>query len=498
MTSTFATSVTVGTTYGSVGNGLPFTTNIIGGTIDYEQIYSSTAFSGPITFNTITFFDTQIPGSVVLSGNYDMTFSYTSSPLNSDYPIAGTGTQTFFNGVLGGPVTGISFSISGTPFVYDPSLGNLLIDVHVTDQAIGSIGGFDRDGFTSVTSRAIADDEHGTFSDVTGLVTQFSTAVWERLTNDTGSNNDHITNDPSLNGSGVANAVVHFTVDGSPISDTAVADGSGMWDFTPIGLGQGTHTIVASETDTAGITRTGSLTFTLDTIAPNAITSETLNKSGSSLTLTGTAEADSTVKIYDGSTLLGTTTTGSDDTWSFTTKKVSNAVHFYTANATDLAGNVEYSSNEAILGSSKTDTLVGTSGNDIVIGNGGNDRILGGGGADVLTGGSGKVTFAYNAASDSTPPSHDTITDFTHGHDKFDFTNIAGINTFQGNLTGSGNLTLNAHSVAYVEVGGNTVVLGNTTNEAEIVTSSNVSAANMEIDIVGINLHLTNTDFLHV
>jgi Bacterial Ig-like domain len=125
---------------------------------------------------------------------------------------------------------------------------------------------------------------------------------------------------PSLTGSGVANAVVHFMVDGSPISDTAFADASGMWDFTPIGLGQGAHTIVASETDTAGITRTASLTFTLDTIAPNAITSETLNKPGSSLKLTGTAEVGSMVKIYDGSTLLGTTTTA-NDTWIFTTQK---------------------------------------------------------------------------------------------------------------------------------------------------------------------------------
>ena len=347
----------------------------------------------------------------------------------------------------------------------------------------------------------------GHYSDNSGLVTQFSTAVWERLTNDTGSNSDLITNDPSLTGSGVANAVVHFTVDGSPISDTAVADGSGMWDFTPIGLGQGAHTIVASETDTAGNTRTASLTFTLDTIAPSsAITSETLNKSGSSLILTGSAEVGSTVKIYDGSTLLGTTTTGSNDTWTFATQKVSNAVHFYTADsdATDLAGNVGHSSNAAILGSSKADTLVGTSGNDIIIGNGGNDKITGGGGAELLTGGSGKDTFIYNAAADSTPASHDTITDFTHGQDKFDFTNIAGINashgvpTFQGNLTGSGDPTLNPHSIAYIEVSGNTVVLINTTNAAEIVTSSNVSAANMEIDLVGTHLHLTNTDFLHV
>src|SRR6516164_9429717 len=54
-------------------------------------------------------------------------------------------------------------------------------------------------------------------------------------------------------------------------------------------------------------------------------------------------------------------------------------------------------------------------------------------------------------------PAYDTITDFTHNHDKIDFTNIAGINashgvpTLQGQLTGSGNLTLNAHSVAYIE-----------------------------------------------
>ena len=161
MTSTFATSVTVGTTYGGVANGYPFTINAIGGTLDYEQIYSSTAFSGPITFNTITFFDTQIPGSVVPSGNYDITFSYTSSPLNSDYPVAGTGTQTFFDGVLGGP-TGTSFSISGTPFVYDPSLGNLLIDVHVIDQAIGCDCRIRPRWFYSVMSRAWAEDEYGT------------------------------------------------------------------------------------------------------------------------------------------------------------------------------------------------------------------------------------------------------------------------------------------------------------------------------------------------
>ena len=191
--------------------------------------------------------------------------------------------------------------------------------------------------------------------------------------------------------------------------------------------------------------------------------------------------------------------------WSFTTGNVSSAVvHIYTVTGTDIAGNIGQSSNEAILGSSGADTLVGTSGNDIIIGRGGNDNITGGGGADRLTGGTGNDAFVYNAITDSTPASHDTITDFTHNLDKIDFTNIAGINaiggipTFEGKLTGSGNLTLNAHSVGYIVVGGNAEVLVNTTNNAEIVTASNVSAANIEIVLVGTNLHLASTDFHHV
>jgi Ca2+-binding RTX toxin-like protein len=223
------------------------------------------------------------------------------------------------------------------------------------------------------------------------------------------------------------------------------------------------------------------------------------------VTLTGsTGEANDTIAVYDGTTLLGTTTTASNGTWSFTTGKVSNVVHDYTATATDVAGNIGPSSNEAILGSTKADTLVGTSGNDIIIGHGGNDTIIGGLGADKLTGGSGMVTFVYNTSSDSTPSSHDTITDFNAIRDKIDFTNIVGINahngiaTFEGKLTGAGNLTLNAHSVGYIEVNGNTDVLVNTTNTAETVTNANVSAANMEIVLVGVHLGLKGADFHHL
>jgi Ca2+-binding RTX toxin-like protein len=361
---------------------------------------------------------------------------------------------------------------------------------------------------TPAQAQALADGSYTVKADVSDASGNGATEAMQTITvdetppsvnatlvYDTGAfSTDKITNNPTLTGSGDPNAVVHFTVDGNVITATANANGSGIWVFTPSGLDDGVHTIVANETDSAGNTGSASLTFTLDTTPPiPVIETEVLSKGKVSLTGT-TAEANDIIAIYDGSTLIGATTTGSTGVWSFTTATVSNAVHTYTATATDVAGNIGHSSNEAILGSSGADILLGTSGNDIIIGNGGKDKITGGLGADTLTGGSGDVTFIYNAVADSTPVSHDTITDFRHGHDKIDFTNIAGINasagvpTFEGKLTGFGNLILNAHSVAYIEVAGNTEVLVNTTANAEIVTSSNVSAANMEIALVGIHL----------
>ena len=72
---------------------------------------------------------------------------------------------------------------------------------------------------------------------------------------------------------------------------------------------------------------------------------------------------------------------------------------------------------------------------------------------------------------------------------------MRGIATFQGQLAGTGNLTLNAHSVGYIEVGGNTEVLVNTTNSAQTVTASDVHTASMEIVLAGTHLGLTSSDF---
>jgi hypothetical protein len=110
--------------------------------------------------------------------------------------------------------------------------------------------------------------------------------VTEALANDTGwSSTDRITSDPTLKGSGGANAVVTLTIDGgAPVTTTA--DSAGNWSYTPVGLADGVHTVVASETGAAGTTGAASLTFTLDTTPP-AVTSVAASGIANEMVTTG-------------------------------------------------------------------------------------------------------------------------------------------------------------------------------------------------------------------
>ena len=57
-------------------------------------------------------------------------------------------------------------------------------------------------------------------------------------------------------------------------------------------------------------------------------------------TLSGTAEAGSTVTIYQNETEVGTTTANVDSQWTFTPSLTEDGSYFFTATATDAAGNV--------------------------------------------------------------------------------------------------------------------------------------------------------------
>ncbi|MBS0524337.1 MAG: right-handed parallel beta-helix repeat-containing protein, partial [Proteobacteria bacterium] len=74
--------------------------------------------------------------------------------------------------------------------------------------------------------------------------------VTEHLVSDTGASaTDGITSNAALAGTADAGTSMHFTVDGSSVAATATADASGHWTFTPSGLSDGFHTVIASETN---------------------------------------------------------------------------------------------------------------------------------------------------------------------------------------------------------------------------------------------------------
>jgi hypothetical protein len=93
---------------------------------------------------------------------------------------------------------------------------------------------------------------------------------------------------------------------------------------------------------------------TPDTVAPAApmITAFTPDTgtvgdritTASVLTLSGSAEAGSTVKMFDGTTQIGTAQANTSGAWSFATAELSTGNHSFTASATDAAGNTSSAS----------------------------------------------------------------------------------------------------------------------------------------------------------
>ena len=220
----------------------------------------------------------------------------------------------------------------------------------------------------------------------------------------------------TLAGTAEANTTVSI-YDGLALLGTAAANASGAWNYATPKLADGTHAFAATDTDSAGLTSAPSSPFnvTVDTVAPTDVfTGATPNSSGlsNSFKLTGMAldngvvESGDVVKVYDGSTYLGSTTVGSNGTWNFTTAALSNTVHTFTSTVTDMAGNTGQSTGAVIYGTSGNQMLVSTTGNDI------------------MTGAAGHDTFVFNGTNFGT----DVVTDFHpqgNSHDVLQFSQSA-------------------------------------------------------------------------
>lgn len=148
----------------------------------YQQVYAASSFPGVITIDDIGFYQSQIlnNGGVLAGGTYTMSLSYTSASPGaldfSDGPSANIapGTEAeFFSAALPALTPYLTENIltfSGTPFVYDPADGNLLLTVSVTGGASSPPYLFlDESAPSSVTSSAYFGTVDG--ANATGLVT---------------------------------------------------------------------------------------------------------------------------------------------------------------------------------------------------------------------------------------------------------------------------------------------------------------------------------------
>ena len=140
---------------------------------------------------------------------------------------------------------------------------------------------------------------------------------------------------PTFAGTAAANAKVSV-YDGATLIGTTTASGTGAWSFTPAtALSNGGHSVTFKATDGAGNLSGASAaaTFTVDTVVPTApVVTGVADNVGATQgavaggattddttpTFSGTAEANAKVSVYDGATLLGTTTASGTGAWSYT------------------------------------------------------------------------------------------------------------------------------------------------------------------------------------
>ena len=210
---------------------------------------------------------------------------------------------------------------------------------------------------------AIATDAAGNASAASAALTVTVDAVApsapaiSSISPDSGVVGDGITNATvlTLTGSAAANSTV-TVFDGTKQLGTATANASGAWTYTTGTLASASHSFTAIATDAAGNASAASaaLTVTVDAVAPSAPAISSISPdsgvvgdgitNATVLTLTGSAAANSTVTVFDGTKQLGTATANASGAWTYTTGTLASASHSFTAIATDAAGNTSVAS----------------------------------------------------------------------------------------------------------------------------------------------------------
>jgi parallel beta-helix repeat protein len=150
----------------------------------------------------------------------------------------------------------------------------------------------------------------------------------------------------SLTGTAIAGSTVTVSDGGTSALGTTVASGNGSWSFTTLILAAGNPSFTATDTISIG-TSAASNTLSL-TVPTNAANTQTpaapvinaiAENPNESITLTGTAVANSTVTVWSTTgNNDGTATASSSGAWSFTTPVLNLGIYGYYATDTTPGG----------------------------------------------------------------------------------------------------------------------------------------------------------------
>ncbi|WP_316389181.1 Ig-like domain-containing protein [Enterobacter mori] len=371
---------------------------VIGGTI---SIYDNGRLIGTATVGSNGSWSFT-PDTALADGNHSFTATVTDGVGRTSEPTGGFGIVvdtkapdaasdllvTDNVGAYQGPVVSGDTTDDNTPTLSGKAEPGSTVNIIDNGQVIGSTK-VNPDGTWSFTpDQALSNGEH----DLTTTVTDPSgntgpegshvvitvdvvpgkveiTGVTDDVGSVTGSlSQNAVTDDtrPQISGTAKAGSTVTI-MDGSNVLGTTTAGADGTWSFTPsVDLGRGEHSFTATAKDPMGNeSSSSSWTVTIDTDAPvkptidaaldDVGTVQGALSDGSSTddptpTLSGKAEAGSTVKIYDQNGLLGEVTAKADGTWSFSpTAKLPEGEHRFHVTATDKAGNTSAASDDFVL-----------------------------------------------------------------------------------------------------------------------------------------------------
>ena len=180
--------VSVGTVLGSsltigsdnASSAFPFGGPFYGNTgTEYQEAYSGSDFSGPVSITGIDFFLANGFSGSLYGGTYTLSLSVISSDIgslsSSDLASNVGSDDTVFESVALSGAAPNMLTFSGAPFLYNPSEGNLLLDISIAGGSGGSGVAFEENN--GVGDSLARYQNFGTNNgDGYGLVTQFDSS----------------------------------------------------------------------------------------------------------------------------------------------------------------------------------------------------------------------------------------------------------------------------------------------------------------------------------